>query len=93
MKSARRRLTRRFIISFAIIGSTVFQFGFLPSCQGLLRTINPCSFLGFCLEQDIDLLTAGTLPDFEIDPTCTIPFATGPGCAGFPILPTPGPRP
>ena len=93
MKSAARRFTRRFIISSAIMGSTVFQLGFLPSCQGLLRTVNPCAFLAFCEEQDIDLLTASRLPDFEIDPTCTIPFATGQGCAGFPILPTPGPRP
>ena len=93
MHLAMKRLTRRLIISSAVMGSTVFQLGFLPSCDSLLRVVNPCSFLAFCQEQDIDLLTAGSLPDFELDPTCTIPFATGPGCAGVPILPTPGPRP
>ena len=93
MTTAARRLTRRFVVSSAIVGSTVFQLGFLPSCQGLLRTINPCAFLAFCEEQDIDLLTCDEIPCFDVDPTCVIPFATGQGCAGVPILPTPGPRP
>ncbi len=85
---ARRRLALPVVM--AVAG---FQFGFLPSCKTVLTTFNPCgNILGFCSEEDIDLLFA-TIPDFDLDPTCTIPFATGPGCAGGPIFPNPGPRP
>lgn len=77
----------------AALTCTVMQFGFLPSCETLLTTINPCgNILGFCTEEDIDLLFAD-VPDYDLDPTCTIPFATGGGCAGGAILPNPGPRP
>lgn len=85
--------SRRFIVSSVMSGSAMMQLGFLPSCKGILTTFNPCgSVFGFCQEEDIDLLFAD-IPDFDLDPTCTIPFATGPGCAGGPILPNPGPRP
>lgn len=90
-RSARstRRCWMRVLLP-ALIG---IQFGFLPSCKGILTTFNPCgNIFAFCSEADIDLLFA-SVPDFNLDPTCTIPFATGGGCAGGPILPNPGPNP
>jgi hypothetical protein len=77
-----------------LTGAVVFQLGFLDSCTGLLRVFNPCgTIFGFCEQEDLDLILADSLPDWDLDPTCTIPFAAGGGCAGGPIWPTPGPRP
>ena len=92
MGSGRKKSVRRVMLTALVPGAMVFG-SFLPSCKGLLTTFNPCgTLLGFCSEEDIDLLFA-SIPDFDLDPTCTIPFATGGGCAGGPILPNPGPRP
>ena len=79
-----------------------------PSCETTLTTLNPCgSVLGFCNAIDIDRLF-GDIPDFELDPSCSIPFfgldpdqggGGGGGqnvgtCSTVPIFPfTPGPRP
>jgi len=93
MNRSIRLRARRWAVS-ALLGATVFQLGFLPSCRGILQVFNPCgSVLGFCTQEDLDLLLAEQIPDWDLDPTCTIPFATGNGCAGGPIWPTPGPRP
>ncbi len=84
---------RATVLSFAV-GASLLQFGFLPSCRGVLSVINPCgTIFGFCSQEDLDLILSDSIPNFNLDPTCTIPFATGNGCAGGPILPTPGPRP
>ncbi len=84
---------RRALVSMAL-GGTVFQLGFLPSCSSVLSVFNPCgTIFGFCEQEDLDLLLSDGIPNFDLDPTCTIPFATGGSCAGGPILPTPGPRP
>ncbi len=86
------RFARRFVLSVLVPVLATYQFGLLSTCEGILTTFNPCgNILGFCTEEDIDLLFA-SIPDFGLDPTCTIPFATGNGCAGGPILPNPGPR-
>lgn len=78
---------RRMVVLLST-GAMLFQFGFLPSCRGLLTTLNPCgTILGFCSQEDIDFFFAD-IPDPDLDPTCTIPFR----CNG-PIFPTPGPRP
>ncbi len=85
-----RKIAGRGFKSLAIVAVGI-QFGLIPSCEGLLTTFNPCgTIFGFCAPEDIDLLFAD-IPDFRLDPTCTIPFATGGGCAGGPILPNPGP--
>ena len=92
MRSGIKRSVRRVMLAAFVPGAMLYG-SFLPSCESLLTTFNPCgTLLGFCAEEDIDLLFA-TIPDFDLDPTCTIPFATGNGCAGGPILPNPGPRP
>jgi hypothetical protein len=89
----RKFLSRGVLSWLAVPGVAMFQLGFLPSCEGILTTFNPCgTVFGFCSEADLDLLFAD-IPDFDLDPTCTIPFATGGDCAGGPILPNPGPRP
>ena len=89
----RKSRTRRAVVSL-LAGATVLQFGFLDSCTGILTVFNPCgTVFGFCEQEDLDLLLAGNIPDWDLDPTCTIPYAVGNGCAGGPIWPTPGPRP
>ena len=93
MSSSRKGSWRRVVVSLAL-GGSVLQLGFLPDCTSLLRVFNPCgSILGFCEPEDLDLMLADGIPDFDLDPTCTIPFATGGNCAGGPIWLTPGPRP
>ncbi len=85
----------------AVLSACVFQFGFLPSCEGMLTTLNPGgTILGAVSAEDIDLLFTD-VPDWEYDPTCSIPGYgfdpnnTGAGtCAPQPIWPsTPGARP
>lgn len=90
----------------ALLSACVFQFGFLPSCEGVLTTFNPGdTILGSVTASDIDLLFVD-IPDWESDPTCTIPgfgydpdtagnVPTGAGtCADQPVYPnTPGNRP
>lgn len=81
-------------IRMVAAGTLVFQLGLLPSCRGLLTVFNPCgTIFGFCEQEDLDFILSENIPNYDLDPTCTIPFATGPGCAGGPIWPTPGPRP
>ena len=88
------RIKRWGVMSAVLSGSTMFQLGFLPSCETLATVFNPCgTILGFCEQADLDLLFADGIPDYELDPTCTIPFGTGGGCAGGPIFPNPGRRP
>ena len=103
MFRSRRLAGRRIMAITAVLSACVFQFGFLPSCKGVLTTLNPCgTILGFCEPEEIDLLFAD-VPDFSIDPTCTIPgFGFDPAapgtptgdCADQPVFPnTPGNRP
>lgn len=67
------RIRRRFAVlaAGALMGST---FGLIPSCEGMLTTFNPCgTVLEFCQPYELDALF-GDLPDYSLDPTCTIPF-------------------
>ncbi|MHC4066650.1 MAG: hypothetical protein ACYSUI_19415 [Planctomycetota bacterium] len=103
MNWASDRTKRRVLTGLAVLTGCTFASGLLPSCETALTTVNPCgSILGFCDPTDIDLLFAD-VPDFELDPTCTIPyfdetlFEGGGGgggqqqnlgiCAGGPIFP------
>lgn len=77
----------------AIGGGTVFQL--FPSCERILTTVNPCgTIFGFCSPSDLDALFT-TIPDYDYDPTCTVPgygwnvVGDNPnGCAGGLIYPT-----
>lgn len=81
----------------ALTAGAAFQ---IPSCEGVLTTFNPCgTVFGFCNGRDIDLLFA-SVPDFDLDPSCTIPYfgvnnpGVAGGCATVEIYPnTPGQRP
>jgi len=86
------------------VGMAVMAVGttFLPSCGGLLTTVNPCgTVFAFCTAEELDAFF-GSFPDYSLDPTCTIPYfgldpanqgALG-GCANINVYPTtPGPRP
>ena len=94
MNPAKRRVLRVALLIGS--GAMVFQFG-LGACVELANFINPCTtVLALCDQQDLDFLTH-TIPDFEFDPSCTIPgqcgdlpfedfsgglFGTGPGVRG-----------
>ena len=110
MERGPRKTKGRTFISLAVLltGSLAVS-GLLPSCETALTTFNPCgSIFGFCEPQDIDLMFAD-IPDYDLDPSCTIPYfginnpdAPGGGggagaqgnCATSPVYPfTPGARP
>lgn len=62
-------------VACALAGGTTFIS--LPSCEAILTTVNPCATVfAFCDANDIDLLFAD-IPDFDLDPTCTIPLLQG----------------
>ena len=68
----RRGLHRTFVGLAALTTGTAFLG--IPSCQGLLTTINPCgTVFAFCTAEELDALF-GDIPDFSLDPTCSIPF-------------------
>jgi len=99
-----KRMTRwtRVRLTFAMLVGVTMQLGWIPSCETIATTVNPCgTVLGFCNQEDVDLLFAD-IPDYELDPTCTIPFygldpdnaGTAGGCANTDVFPnTPGNRP
>ncbi len=69
-KSRSQRVTRWTAMSLLLTG-TVFQ---IPSCSSLLTVFNPCgTIFSFCNAREIDGLF-GSVPDFSLDPSCTIPF-------------------
>lgn len=75
-----------------VSGTMTFQFG-IGACRELTQFLNPCEtvFPGtICNEEDLDRLN-GTIPDYQNDPTCTIPYA----CSDDPPFGSfgPGPRP
>ncbi|MFQ5413355.1 MAG: hypothetical protein ACE5E6_02745 [Phycisphaerae bacterium] len=53
-----------------VLAASVFQ---LPSCAQVLTVFDPCgTILGSCAPGALQLLFAD-VPDFDVDPTCTIP--------------------
>jgi len=71
------------IAASAVSGGIVFFS--IPSCEAILTTVNPCgTVFEFCDANDIELLFAD-IPDFDLDPTCTIPYLEG--CSAGNILP------
>ncbi|RJP33903.1 MAG: hypothetical protein C4547_11615 [Phycisphaerales bacterium] len=71
------------ICTVALSGGTLFLS--LPSCETTLKTLNPCATVfEFCDANDIELIFAD-IPDYDLDPTCTIPFLTG--CSSGNVIP------
>lgn len=73
-------------------GTMTFQFG-IGACTELSQFLNPCGTVfpdDICTVQDLERLS-GPIPDFQNDPTCTIPYL----CSDDPPFGTfgPGPRP
>lgn len=69
-KSRSRRATTWTALSLLLTG-TAFQ---IPSCSNFLRVFNPCgTVFAFCNAREIDALF-GDIPDYSLDPSCTIPF-------------------
>ncbi len=63
----------RLLIALAVLASGQLM-ALLPSCETAVTTLNPCgSIFGFCDPTDIDRMF-GSVPDFNLDPSCTIPF-------------------
>ncbi len=71
-----------------LTGAAIFQFG-LGACADLTAFLNPCgTLLANCTAEELDTLRF-SVPDFQNDPSCTIPGA----CGDFPFGSGPGPRP
>lgn len=65
---------RRIMVVVGMVACGGSLMGLLPSCETTLTTFNPCgSIFAFCEPYQIDTLFAD-VPDFAVDPTCTIPF-------------------
>jgi len=82
----RRSLAKRVFATAAVAlaGGTLF----LPSCQGVLTTFNPCgNIFQFCDPNDVALLFTDVTNGSSLgtDPTCTIPFLVG--CSAGNIIP------
>ena len=100
-RPSQKKRPLRLLVSVAVL-TTGTTFLSIPSCEGLLTTVNPCgTIFSFCQPHEIDALFAD-VPDFSLDPTCSIPFfgvdnpsdAGGTGCATIEVFPTtPGSRP
>lgn len=76
-KSLRLKLTLQAVFAAAFCGS-IFQVGCLGQA---VRTFNPCGTVIACDPLEWDLLFADA-PDYDLDATCSIPFACGVGGTG-----------
>ncbi len=66
------------------LAGTTFQTG--TGCGGtLLRNVNPCGTILVCDPLEYDLTFIDYFPNWNIDPTCTIPGL----CGGTPFPPVP----
>lgn len=73
---AKRRVRRALLACMVFTCGSTFLW--MPSCKGILTTFDPCgTILGNCEPGTFDLLFAD-VPDYDVDPTCTIPG----GCTG-----------
>ncbi len=77
-----KRKNRRMAAAAMITGS-VFQFGFLATCDDrliqLTRQFDPCgTILANCNPGDFEVNRAG-IGDFCVDPACTVPGQCGTG--------------
>ena len=80
-----RKTMKRMAMSAACALAGGSAFLSLPSCEAVLTALDPCSTLfAFCDANDVDLLFAD-IPDFDLYPTCTIPFYVG--CSAGNIFP------
>lgn len=81
-----RFLRRSVQVALAITAGTLFQLGGM-SCTSLgekvVKGVNPCGTIFNCDPAEYDLLTTD-FPDWDIDPTCTIPGQCG---SVWPVLP------
>lgn len=99
---------KRRVLAVAAVVVVGCNLAWFPSCETVATTLNPCgTIFGFCDPTDIDRMFAD-IPDYELDPTCTIPYygldSAGQGggggqqglgqCSAVPVYPyTPGARP
>lgn len=80
----RGKFTRPVLMTASLLSGGV-TFLSIPSCETLLTTFNPCgNVFEFCDPNDIPLLFAD-VPDYDLDPTCTIPYLEG--CSAGNIFP------
>ncbi len=100
-KSVSARVRSRAATMALLIAAGGLIPGLLPSCKSTLTTFNPCgTIFAFCEPYEVDLLFAEGVPDFNLDPSCTIPYyGLDPDnddigdCAETQIINTPGPVP
>ena len=93
------QFSRKTVVGLAVL-ATGMTFLSIPSCSGVLTTFNPCgTVFAFCEPYEIDALF-GDVPDWSLDPTCSVPFwgldgNNAAGTCGTTLVytQTPGPRP
>lgn len=74
MTSTTKSKVWRGIIGLAVVAGGGMSAAIFPSCETIATTVNPCgTIFGFCQPTDVDLLFAD-IPDFDLDPTCTLPL-------------------
>ncbi len=79
------RLFKRMLTTAALTVSGGLSLLWIPSCETVLTTFNPCgNIFAFCDPNDIPLAFTD-VPNFELDPTCTIPYLEG--CSAGNIFP------
>ena len=74
MTNRSKKTYHRAVIAMAVLSSGTAMAAIFPSCETIATTVNPCgTIFGFCSPSDVDLMF-GSVPDFDIDPTCTVPL-------------------
>ncbi len=72
MNDCTKRHRPRLVAAGALMFATSL-FGLVPSCEGVTKYFDPCgTILGNCAPGTFELLFAD-VPDWDVDPTCTIP--------------------
>lgn len=72
-RTAKHRGIRRMVVGLAVLTTGITYLN-IPSCQGLLTTVNPCgTVFSFCTAEELAATLSNT-PNYNLDPTCSIPF-------------------
>lgn len=73
-RSKSHRLTRLFMLAATSFGATIYV-SLGSACEFAATRFDPCGTLfGNCSPGSFDLAFA-SIPDYDLDPTCTIPAA------------------
>jgi hypothetical protein len=99
IKSVSARVRSRAGAMALLVATGAVLPGIFPSCETTLTTLNPCgTIFAFCEPEDVYRIFAD-VPDFDYDPSCTIPFYgldeenDAGDCSTTPVFDIPGATP